>query len=161
MSAFGCLPAGRWQSLVGELTPGATTRRFRRLAALPRHHPSVQAFVAVQDWLAAAPALPGTLATGLVWDLHVHNLAATGRWRIDARIVRPECLTIPVFVAVARHDPLFPQGSMACLAEVLRHPRVAFVDGDQLDMLAGRRARQQAWRPLLSWLVEQRHGPGD
>ncbi|HMR30456.1 MAG TPA: alpha/beta fold hydrolase [Geminicoccaceae bacterium] len=109
-------------------------------------------FVAIEDWLADGVALAGPVARECLHDWYIDNLPASGDWRVDGRIVRPEALDVPAFVAVPSRDRIVPEASARPLARLLRRAVTVEPAAGHVGMVAGGRAPELLWRPLLGWL---------
>jgi poly(3-hydroxyalkanoate) synthetase len=157
VATYGHVPANMLDWTFGALDPAQVVAKY---AAFGRADPTSErsrAFVAIEDWLGDGVALAGPVAGECLLDWYVANRPAAGIWRVAGRYVRPETLDLPAFVAVPRRDRIVPEASAMPLARLL--PRATLVQPatGHVGMVAGGRAAELLWQPLLAWISRIAH----
>ena len=149
----GVLPAAALRFLFAAVQPAQIAARFRAFAALPSDGPDAAAFVEIEDWLNDGVALAGPAARESLFDWHVRNVTAAGRWRVGGEPVVPASLERPALIFVPRRDRIVPPGSADALAAALPRAEVRRPRAGHVGMVAGRRAVADCARPLADWLL--------
>lgn len=152
LARFGHVPANLLDWTFATSDPEQVVAKYSAFGRSTRHGLRARIFVAIEDWLSDGVALAGPVARECLLDWYVDNRPAAGTWRVDGRPVRPETLEMPAFVAVPSRDRIVPEASARPLARLLRHVTTVEPAAGHVGMIAGGRAPELLWRPLLEWL---------
>jgi polyhydroxyalkanoate synthase len=153
--AWGGLPVDLIQALFAGIDPLEVPRKFARFARLDPAGLEARRFVAVEDWLNDGVPLGAEVADACLSGWYGENRPASGRWRIDGRVVRAEEVRVPTFLAVPTRDRIVPPASAQALAGRLgSRPTVVRPAGGHIGMVVGVRGTSSLWSPLVAWLRE-------
>jgi polyhydroxyalkanoate synthase len=142
------------QSLFAMIDPMTVPNKFAAFADLDPAADAALRFVAIEDWLNDGVPLGADIAARCLIEWYGHNAPALGQWRVFGRKVQPEALTIPAVLAIPAHDRIVPAASALALAAALPGAEIIRPKSGHIGMVAGRRARDQLWQPLLAWLLK-------
>lgn len=147
----GCIPTEGIQALFASVDPAMTARKFAKFAGMEPGSRAARIFLAVEDWLNDGCALPGPIAREVLSRWYTANAPAG----------RPGGWERPALVIASSKDRLVTRGSAGALAAAL--PRAELVDPacGHISMVAGTRAVQDVWEPLLNWLARLPKTPVD
>jgi polyhydroxyalkanoate synthase len=134
------------------LDPIQVVEKFAGFRRLDPRSPRATRFVAIEDWLADGVPLAGPVARACLVEWYGENRPARGAWRIGGRVVRPDRLDLPAFVATPRQDRIVPEAAALPLARALPHAELVRPASGHVGMVAGSRAPVLLWRPLADWL---------
>ena len=152
LARFGHVPANLLDWTFAAPDPEQVVAKFSAFGRSDPRTLRARIFVAIEDWLADGVALSGPVARECLHDWYLDNRPAAGEWRVEGGPVRPETLDVPAFVAVPSRDRIVPEASARPLARLLRHVTTVQPAAGHVGMVAGSRAPELLWRPLLNWL---------
>ncbi len=152
MAPSGSLPVDAIQLAFASLDPAAIAAKFRRFGRLAQDGEATRLFVAIEDWLSDGVPLAAPVARECLGGWYGENQPALGRWRVAGTVVDPATLRLPTLLAVPRHDRIVPPDSALALRTAMRHARLLELPGGHVGIVAGPRAPELLWRPLLRWL---------
>ena len=160
MAPGGSLPVDAIQMAFASLDPPGVADKFRRFGRLVQDSDATRLFVAIEDWLSDGVPLAAPVARECLGGWYGENRPARGAWRVAGTIVDPATLAVPTLLAIPRHDRIVPPASALALRTVMRRARVLELPGGHVGIVAGPRAPELLWIPLLRWLrgVERRMG---
>ncbi len=160
MAPGGSLPVDAIQMAFASLDPPGVADKFRRFGRLVQDSDATRLFVAIEDWLSDGVPLAAPVARECLGGWYGENRPARGAWRVAGTTVDPATLAVPTLLAIPRHDRIVPPASALALRGVTRRARVLELPGGHVGIVAGPRAPELLWTPLLRWLrgVEQRMG---
>ncbi len=150
---MGSAPIDLLQTLFAATDPMAVPEKFADFAALPPTSPAARRFVAIEDWLNDGVALSAAIAHECFQNWYGQNAPAAGRWRVAGHRVQPEVLTIPACFAIPTHDRIVPPESALALAALMPDSEIIRPSSGHVGMIAGSKAKNQLWKPLLVWLM--------
>lgn len=158
MAPGGSLPVDAIQMAFASLDPPGVADKFRRFGRLAQDSDATRLFVAIEDWLSDGVPLAAPVARECLGGWYGENRPARGAWRVAGTIVDPATLAVPTLLAIPRHDRIVPPASALALRAVMRRARVLELPGGHVGIVAGPRAPELLWTPLLRWLrgVERR-----
>lgn len=146
VDALGLLPMELLQTAFWGLDPDRTVQKYAALAKCRVDDPHVARFAALEDW--ANDGAPLTAAAGL--DLFEHfvgaNVTGNGQWLVGGRTMRPADLAVPARHFTAANDRIAPAATAPVGIETIPCP------SGHVGMIAGSRAREGCWEPLVAWL---------
>ena len=152
MAATGTLPVDALQALFAMPSPGAVAAKYRAFGRLDQHGDAARDFVALEDWLNDGVPLGAPLAREALGGWYGANTPGRGAWPVAGRAVDPAALAVPAFVAVPQTDRIVPPASALPLARLIPGVVLHQPAAGHIGMVAGPRARDALWRPLLDWL---------
>ncbi|MGI4940322.1 MAG: alpha/beta fold hydrolase [Janthinobacterium lividum] len=152
LTATGTLPVDALQTLFALPDPGAIAAKYRAFGRMDQAGDAARDFVALEDWLNDGVPLGARIARETLGVWYGENAPGRGEWRVAGCIVDPAAVSVPTFVAAPGRDRIVPSESALPLARlipgaVLHQPKAGHV-----SMVAGPRARDALWLPLLHWL---------
>ncbi|HBH26783.1 MAG TPA: poly-beta-hydroxybutyrate polymerase [Rhodospirillaceae bacterium] len=139
---LGCVPALGLQAFFACVDPAMTARKFAKFSQMDPGSEAARIFVAVEDWLNDARALPGPVAREVMARWYGDNAPAgePARWRKPALIIASSA------------DRLVTYDSAAALARALPRARVVDPACGHISMIAGGKAVDNVWAPLADWI---------
>lgn len=152
IGATGTLPVDAIQLAFAAIDPASIAAKFRRFGHLPQDHTETRLFVAIEDWLNDGVPLAGPVARECLAGWYGDNSPARGEWRVGGTVIDPASLRLPTLVVMPQRDRIVPPESCADLAARLRRPKLLRLPGGHVGIVAGPRARDLLWSPLLRWL---------
>jgi polyhydroxyalkanoate synthase len=152
LGGTGSVPAdlvGQWLAMV---EPGGVQAKFRRFAALDQTGAEARNFVAVEDWANDGIALSNPAAFEIFHAWPAQNLPMTGGFLVGGAPVRPEAVSLPGLIVLAKRDRLVPVASSRPLAARLGNAHLIEVDTGHIGMFVGRAAADGVIAPAADWL---------
>lgn len=140
------------QIAFASLDPSSIAAKFRRLGALPQDSDQARLFVAIEDWLNDGVPLAGRVAVECLHGWYGENDPARGNWRVGGSTVDPTRLDLPTLLVLPGRDRIVPPESAAALVGRIRGAKVLELPGGHVGIVAGPRAPDLFWKPLLRWL---------
>jgi polyhydroxyalkanoate synthase len=153
LDACGELPVDVIQSLFAALDPFLVTRKFVRFAELSPSSQAAEDFVALEDWLNDGIGLAAPVARECLGGWYGRNTPQRGIWEIAGHRVRPAEVAIPALALIPQQDRIVPPASAQALADQLPNATAISPRLGHIGMVAGSRARTEAWEPLAAWLA--------
>ncbi len=160
MAPSGSLPVDAIQMAFASLDPPGVADKFRRFGRLAQDSEVTRLFVAIEDWLSDGVPLAAPVARECLGGWYGENRPARGAWRVAGTTVDPATLAVPTLLAIPRHDRIVPPASALALRTAMRRARMLELPGGHVGIVAGPRASELLWTPLLRWLrrIERRMG---
>jgi len=152
LAATGTLPVDSLQALFAMPTPGAIAAKFRAFGRMDQEGAAARDFVALEDWLNDGVPLAAPVALETLAGWYGANTPGCGEWRMAGDLVEPGRLAMPAFVAVPARDRIVPPESALPLARLIPGAVLHQPAAGHIGMVAGPRARDALWHPLLDWL---------
>jgi polyhydroxyalkanoate synthase subunit PhaC len=114
----------------------------------------------VERWSLDEVPLPGKLVHQLIDWLYRKNLFITGDLRIDRDVIGPRSMQVPMLAAVNTDDDVAPLASVKSFIDamptadvrIIEYPGEIGVCLQHLGILIGRRAHEQVWPQIFSWI---------
>lgn len=144
VDALGVLPMEVLQCAFWSLDPARTVAKFEDFAALEDE--AARTFVRLEDWANDGPPVPGAAAREMFEGLFRDDLPGSGQWRVDAAVIDPESLSVPLLNIVSTTDRIVPHATAAHAGE-----RLDLALG-HVGMVVGSQGRAALWEPLAAWL---------
>jgi polyhydroxyalkanoate synthase subunit PhaC len=148
----GILPANWIQSVFAVINGQRTVRKFAEFSAMNQTGEDARLFVAVEDWLNDGVDFPGGVARDCIAGWYGNNEPGRGHWKVGRKTINPARLKLPALVVASATDRLVPMESSLALADRLPHCDILKPAIGHIGMMTGRRAAQDLWNPLLSWI---------
>ena len=152
LTATGALPTDALQAMFTFLDTALVPAKYRAFANTPADSDRARQFVALEDWLNAGVPLAAPVARECLALWYGANSTATGNWRVAGVPIAPSRVRAPTFVAIPERDRIVPADSALALAAALPNAIVHAPAAGHISMVAGRRANEELWLPLLGWL---------
>ena len=146
----GHLPPDWIQTVFASLDPFHTAQKFTDFADMAENDPKADIFVAVEDWLNDALALPGSLARTCLEDWFMHNHPANGAWAVDGTAIVPEEVQSPVLIVASEQDRLVPYASSICFTPGGERSILTAQCG-HIGFMASQRSIEQVWQPIAAF----------
>lgn len=145
------IPVDMVQSAFVSLDPAGAARRLQAFAR-ETEASTLNRLAAIEDWLADGVALEPSVAKTLLLDWYRDNLPVRGRWRVGGEVIDPTKIALPTCLVVPGRDTLVPPAGSLPLAENLPQVTVKRVASGHVGLMAGRRAANDFFNPLVAWL---------
>ncbi len=152
MSFGGTMPVDALQMLFSLVEPGSVAAKYRDFAVQDQQSERARRFVALEDWLNDGVPLGAPVAREVLGGWYGANTPASGTWRVAGEAVQPKALRLESFVAVPARDRIVPPESALGLASGIDGAVVHRPGAGHVGMIAGSRAEDALWKPLLGWL---------
>ena len=152
LPAGGAMAVDTIQSLFAFADPVSVAGKYREFAGLDPHSERACMFVALEDWLADGVPLAAATAREVFGLWYGENAPGRGAWTVNGQRVDPAALGKPALIALPSHDRIVPPQSAAALVPLVAGARVLHPAAGHVGMVAGARAREQLWAPLMDWL---------
>ena len=142
-----------WLQLIFAGTdPSMITRKFSSFADLDITSDKAKLFVAVEDWVNGGADLPAGIVRQAVNDWYIHNKPASGKWRINRKIISAKKIKKPALVVIPSNDTIVHPNSAKALAKQLPNATTMTVDFGHISMMMGAKAEEGFWTPLKLWM---------
>lgn len=148
---FGAIPADLFQLLFALLAPMQAARKF---SAFDPDGPAASRFVAVEQWLSDAVAMPPRAAAQLLIDWYMHDQPGARHWAPFHRPVRLDEIMCPSMLITGRRDHIATRDMTAPLAAELSRCTTAEYDTGHVGLVVGRNAHAQAAYRLSTFFRE-------
>ncbi len=152
LAATGTLPVDVLQTLFALPDPGAIAAKYRAFGRLDQSGDAARDFVALEDWLNDGVPLGAHIAREALSGWYGENAPGRGRWRVAGRVVDPAAVSVPTFIAAPGRDRIVPPETALPLASLISGAVLHQPKAGHISMVAGPRARDALWLPLLHWL---------
>jgi poly(3-hydroxyalkanoate) synthetase len=149
------LPVDALQILFSLLEPGSVAEKYRDFATQDPATSRATMFVALEDWLNDGIPLAAPVARETLLHWYGRNAPARGTWRVLGLPVDPSALRIPTLVASPGRDRIVPPESARPLAAAIPGATLIEPKAGHIGMVAGSKAREVLWNPLVMWLKEK------
>jgi polyhydroxyalkanoate synthase len=146
------LPASWVQTVFATLDPAQLLHKYVRFAAMAPDSAEARRFVAVEDWLNDAVDLPSGIARMCIHDWYAGNKTAAGSWRVGGHPVMLRDINCPALILCAKKDRLVPPESARAMEGLLPYAKIHMAETGHIGLLAGGRAADHVWRPVLDFL---------
>lgn len=148
------LPVDVIQTLFASFQPLRVLEKFYDFAAMDATSAEARHFVLLEDWLNDGVPLTAPVARECLHDWYGDNVTARGTWRVGTTLIDPRQMMMPSYLIVPGKDHIVPPESALPLAKLLPHATLHEPMMGHVGLMAGRKAPQQVWAPLLYWLDE-------
>ena len=152
MAQTGSVPVDALQALFAQADPGAVAAKYRAFGRMDQSGDAARDFVALEDWLNDGVPLAAPVAREALGEWYGANTPGRGTWRMAGGTVAPAALAVPALVAVPGRDRIVPPESALPLARLIPGATLVQPAAGHIGMVAGPRARDALWLPLLDWL---------
>lgn len=150
----GYLPSDWIQTVFASLDPFHTAQKFTDFCDMPEDGEKTEIFVAVEDWLNDAVALPGELAKECLQHWFIENRPYQGGWQVNGVAIDPAQISAPVLVVASENDRLVPFQSSMAFAEKAGAKIMRALCG-HIGFMASQRALDEVWSQILKFYQAQ------
>ncbi|MBL8645325.1 MAG: alpha/beta fold hydrolase [Rhodospirillaceae bacterium] len=140
------------QAMFATLDPTLVSRKFRGFAARDTSADAARRFVELEDWLNDGIALAGPVARETFFAWYGDNAPARKTWTIDGTLIDPRKISVPALAVIPAQDRIVPPASALALANLIPACEARTVELGHIGMIAGGRAVETVYAPLLEWL---------
>ncbi len=124
---------------------------------------AIEIHARIERWALDEVALPGRLVREIIDDLYRENRLCRGTLEVGGAQVGPSKVTVPTLAVVNTADEVAPLASvepfLAAMptnnVRIIRYPGEIGVCLQHLGILIGRKAHQEIWPQIVSWLKAQ------
>ena len=96
--------------------------------------------------------MPAGIVRQAVNDWYIHNKPASGKWRINRKIISAKKIKKPALVVIPSNDTIVHPNSAKALAKQLPNATTMTVDFGHISMMMGAKAEEGFWTPLKLWM---------
>lgn len=150
------IPAEQIQALFYLSDPWLFQAKFQRFAKLSAVSHERRKFIALEAWVNDGVPMTSPAARECIIGWAQCNVLARNQWKVAGRIIRPQAVTCPAFIAIPRNDSIVPAGCARPLAVGLPHATLVEPSSGHVSMIVGKHARAELWEPLKDWLLLHR-----
>ncbi len=145
------------------ITPVRNVTRYADLFLNMWDREYVDGFDAMNEWIRQLIGWPRDAYLQLLADFQRRNLLAQGRWTVGGRSADLAEFRASLLVLAGSTDALAPTHAVRSVLGLVGSQDKTFreVPGGHMGVLAGRRAREEIWRPAARWLAERSGRAGD
>lgn len=141
------LPVDWIQNVFARVNPTLAVNKFSNFLEMAEGSFEEHIFIAVEDWLNGGQDLPRGIATTCIMDWYGRNLPVQGKW-VDLGVLKDKRLLI---VAAAKDILVPPESARAAMQQISQATLIEPPCG-HISLMAGRRAADMVWGPVLDWL---------
>jgi len=140
------------QTLFACLDPTMVGHKFRRFAKIDPQSEDARRFVILEDWLNDPVPLVAGAARECLFTWYLENTPARGLWRVNGTAIDPARVQCRSLALIPSRDRIVPPASAQALARALPDAQIHTVPLGHIGMIAGGRAVDTTYRPLIAWL---------
>lgn len=155
INATDMLPEEVVHTLFHLANPYAFQNKLRDFQRMQQGSKAMQDFLAIEHWVQDGVPLTRGVAYDCLVDWSQNNSTAKLQWRVCGRVVNPEMLAMPVFVAAPKGDRIVPSSCALPLAKLCRNVTFLEPPCGHVSMIVGNRRRQALWEPFALWAKQQ------
>jgi polyhydroxyalkanoate synthase len=145
---------GEWvQSLFYMTDPWVFEQKFRRFAGLDLASSAARDFIALERWVNDGVPMTARVARDTLLGWAQKNSLATGGWRLSNKIIDPQKIKLPTFIAIPKNDHVVPFDCAWPLVQLFKNATILQPSSGHVGMMVGRSARKELWEPFASWLA--------
>lgn len=108
-------------------------------------------FLALEYWVNDVAPITSPVAHNCFIDWLINNTTLNHQWKVADRVVRPDKIRVPCFLAIPERDKIVPPESSYILDDELPFATTITPDCGHVGMVVGSRAKQQVWDKLSEW----------
>ncbi len=149
----GHLPSDWIQTVFASLDPFHTAQKFTDFAAMDDSGAKAQIFVAVEDWLNDALALPGGLAQECLNGWFMQNKPFSGTWGVCGQTIDPQKIKAPVLIVASENDRLVPYSSSMAFQEQCGSANIVQATCGHIGFMASQKAQGTVWPHIAKFFA--------
>lgn len=116
-------------------------------------HERMELFIKVERWTIDNMYLSRGIFRECMQELIVDNKLFEDRWIVNGEQINIERISdLSCFFITGKNDAIVPQQSSSPLLKYFNNKEVMFSNSGHIGMITGRNAKEEIWKPLLSWL---------
>lgn len=146
------LPVDWIQSVFARVNPALAMSKFSNFLEMAEGSFEQKIFIAVEDWLNGGQDLPAGVARVCIMDWYGRNIPAKGGW-VDLSLLQNH----RVLIVAAGKDILVPPESASAAMQQIPRADLLQPPCGHISLMAGRKAPEMVWRPVLDWLNSPLH----
>lgn len=147
---FGMIPADFFQYLFAVIDPTQAATKFDRFDRCDQQSVKALNFVAVEDWLSDAIAMPPRAAKNLLLDWNYENQPANGKWKLLGNVVELANVDTPTTVICGQKDRIVPIDAAKGLANI-PDAHLLTPDLGHVGMIVSSKAKTDVWQPIADF----------
>lgn len=147
------VPPWMMQAIFFWLNPSAHLEKMQKFSGLSPQQK--KRFAAIETWANDGMGMSSALAQECFIDWPQQNMLSTHSFHIGRTWIDPERITCEALVIAAKHDKIVPIGCAKPLAKHLPRATIITPDSGHVGMVAGTRAPELMWDPLVDWIEER------
>jgi polyhydroxyalkanoate synthase len=149
----GMLPADFIQMLFYASNPWLFHSKFQQFAEISDSK-SADDFVLIEQWVNDGVPMTAGLAHESFLDWVQCNKTMKGEWEVCGKMVQPQKIRIPTFIAAPQDDRIVPLTCALPLAKIIPQNTLIQPYAGHVSMVVGSRRRQSLWNPFAAWLKQ-------
>ncbi len=156
VETFDMMPAEFIRSGFKMMNPTGDAQQAANLMQNAANHDWLVGYKAMNRWSSEWMPLPKQFFRQWVRHFYQGNELVSGEFRVSGERVNLRDITQPLFCVAASNDEIVPPGSAKALVDHVGSTDKTFLElqGGHISVIAGRKARTQAWPAVIAWLKE-------
>jgi len=146
------VPADVVQSLFYITDPWVFEHKFRRFFGMEPESRAAKDFVALEHWVNDGVPMTAKVAKDCMIGWAQQNLVAGGGWRVAEKIINPQKINLPTFIAIPKNDHVVPYECAWPLAQLMKNATLLHPSAGHVGMIVGQKAKKELWQPFVEWL---------
>ena len=155
VETFDMMPAEFIRSGFKMMNPTGDAQQAANLVQNAANPQWLIGYKAMNRWSSEWMPLPKQFFRQWVRHFYQANELVQGKFRVCGELVNLRDVTVPLFCVAATNDDIVPPGSARALVDNVGSTDKTFLElqGGHISVIAGRRAREQAWPAVIEWLA--------
>jgi polyhydroxyalkanoate synthase len=156
VETFDMMPAEFIRSGFKMMNPVGDAQQAQNLISNASKPEWLVGYKAMNRWSSEWMPLPKQFFRQWVRHFYQRNELLKGEFRVCGEHVSLRDITIPLFSVAATNDDIVPSASARALVDSVGSTDKTFLElqGGHISVIAGRRARQEAWPAVINWLQD-------
>ncbi|MBI2233466.1 MAG: alpha/beta hydrolase [Micavibrio aeruginosavorus] len=146
------LPVDWIQNVFARVNPALAMNKFSNFLEMAEGSFEQKIFIAVEDWLNGGQDLPAGVARACIMDWYGRNMPGRGEWADLSALDNHR-----VLIVAAGKDILVPPESASAAMQQIPGADLMQPPCGHISLMAGRKAPEMVWRPVLDWLNAPLH----
>lgn len=151
LQGSGTVPADAMQNYFWLLDPWSPVRRLMALGN-ETDPARLEFLLTLEDWLADGLALDAPIVSEMLLGWYADNRTMKQQWQVAGHTITPAALKVPLWLCITQNDVLVPTACSLPAVGQSNGATVHMANTGHVGLVCGRKAQEQFYRPLISWL---------
>lgn len=156
LDQMGTMPPSFLQAIFTTYQPLQILQKYMGFASMDSSSLRMKRFVLTEDWLNNGVALAWPVAKECLHDWFIENQTGEGVWKVAGEKVDPSQLKLPTYLLVPKRDHIVPPANAMALEKIIKNTTVHQPEMGHIGVMAGDRAPQKVWEPMVAWMKAQK-----
>lgn len=152
LDQMGSMPPSFLQAIFTTYQPLQILQKYMGFASMDTETTRMRRFVLTEDWLNNGVSLAWPVAKECLHSWFIQNQTGENKWEVAGQKVDPSQLSLPTYLLVPKRDHIVPSANAMAIKEHLKNTTVHQPDMGHIGVMAGDRAAQEVWAPMVDWL---------